>query len=173
MLFERAIAGYPSMNRSLIQSWENANLNRTPFTERTEMESTSKLAVVIMAAGKGTRLKSRRPKVLHDVGGKTLLSHVIAAASQVVAPGDIYAVVGHQADKVKAAVADSGIRFIEQTEQRGTGHAIQCARQAIVGYENILVLSGDAPLIQPRTLSALWAFHQAQHAAMTLTSAEP
>jgi bifunctional UDP-N-acetylglucosamine pyrophosphorylase/glucosamine-1-phosphate N-acetyltransferase len=138
-----------------------------------EVESTSKLAIVIMAAGKGTRLKSSRPKVLHEIGGKTLLAHVIAAAGQVVAPADIYAVVGHQADKVKAAVASTGIRFIEQTEQRGTGHAIQCARESIAGYENILVLSGDAPLIQPRTLSALWAFHQAQHAAMTLTSAEP
>jgi bifunctional UDP-N-acetylglucosamine pyrophosphorylase / glucosamine-1-phosphate N-acetyltransferase len=140
---------------------------------RIEMESTSNLAVVIMAAGKGTRLKSRRPKVLHEIGGKTLLSHVIAAASQIVPPGDIFAVVGHQAEAVKAAVASSGINFVEQTEQRGTGHAIQCARSAVSGYENILVLSGDAPLIQPETLAALAAFHQAQQAAMTLTSAEP
>jgi bifunctional UDP-N-acetylglucosamine pyrophosphorylase/glucosamine-1-phosphate N-acetyltransferase len=138
-----------------------------------EVESSAKLAIVIMAAGKGTRLKSSRPKVLHEIGGKTLLAHVIASASQVVAPSDIYAVVGHQAEKVKAAVASSGIRFIEQTEQRGTGHAIQSAREAIAGYENILVLSGDAPLIQARTLSSLWSFHQAQQAAMTLTSAEP
>jgi bifunctional UDP-N-acetylglucosamine pyrophosphorylase / glucosamine-1-phosphate N-acetyltransferase len=141
--------------------------------ERNGVESTSKLAVVIMAAGKGTRLKSRRPKVLHEIGGKPLLSHVIAAASQVVSAADIYAIVGHQADQVKAAVASSGIRFVEQTEQRGTGHAIQCARQAIDGYENILVLSGDAPLIQAKTLAALVSFHQAQQAAMTLTSAEP
>ena len=137
------------------------------------MESTSNLAVVIMAAGKGTRLKSRRPKVLHEIGGKTLLSHVIAAASQIVPPLDIFAVVGHQAEAVKAAVAPTGINFVEQTQQRGTGHAIQCARSAISGYQNILVLSGDAPLIQPETLAALAAFHQAQHAAMTLTSAEP
>jgi bifunctional UDP-N-acetylglucosamine pyrophosphorylase/glucosamine-1-phosphate N-acetyltransferase len=141
--------------------------------KRDEVESTPKLAIVIMAAGKGTRLKSSRPKVLHEIGGKTLLSHVIAAASQIVPPADIYAVVGHQAEKVKAAVASSGIRFIEQTEQRGTGHAIQCAREAIAGYENILVLSGDAPLIQAATLSALWSFHQDRRAAMTLTSAEP
>src|ERR1700677_86692 len=173
MLFERAIAGYPSMNRSLIQSWENANLNRTPFTERTEMESTSKLAVVIMAAGKGTRLKSRRPKVLHEIGGKPLLSHVIAAAAESASPEDIFAVVGHEAEKVKAAVASTGIRFVEQTEQRGPGHAIQCAKEAIKSYESILVLSGDAPLIQSATLGALIAFHLAQHAAMTLTSAEP
>ena len=132
-----------------------------------------KLAVVIMAAGKGTRLKSRRPKVLHEIGGKSLLSHVISAASKLVPAEDVYAVVGHQADKVRAAVASTGIRFVEQTEQRGTGHAIQTAREAIAGYENILVLSGDAPLIQAETLSALWLFHEAEQAAMTLTSAEP
>ena len=85
-----------------------------------------------MAAGKGTRLKSRRPKVLHEVGGKPLLGHVIAAASLVaVAPADIYVIVGHQAERVREAVAATGVQFVEQTEQRGTGHAIQCARTAI------------------------------------------
>jgi bifunctional UDP-N-acetylglucosamine pyrophosphorylase/glucosamine-1-phosphate N-acetyltransferase len=133
----------------------------------------SKLAVVIMAAGKGTRLKSRRPKVLHEVGGKPLLEHVIAAATQIVAPEDIYAVVGHQAEMVKAAVASTGIRFVEQADQRGTGHAIQSAGEAIAGYEHILVLSGDVPLIRPEHLRALWEFHQSQDAAMTLVSAEP
>ena len=64
-------------------------------------EAAPKLAVVIMAAGKGTRLKSRRPKVLHEVGGKPLLGHVIAAASRVVAPADIYVIVGHQAERVR------------------------------------------------------------------------
>jgi bifunctional UDP-N-acetylglucosamine pyrophosphorylase/glucosamine-1-phosphate N-acetyltransferase len=126
-----------------------------------------------MAAGKGTRLKTRRPKVLHEIGGKSLLAHVVAAATQVVAPADIYAVVGHQADQVKASVAATGIRFVEQQEQRGTGHAIQCARQAIAGYENILVLSGDVPLIRPQTIEQLWQFHQAQQAAMTILSAVP
>lgn len=137
------------------------------------MESNSKLAIVIMAAGKGTRLKSRRPKVLHEIGGKSLLGHVIAAASKVVAPADIYVVVGYQAEKVKAAFAASGIGFVDQSQQRGTGHAIQSVKESIAGYENILVLSGDAPLIQAPTLSALFSFHQSQHAAMTLTSAEP
>ena len=132
-----------------------------------------KLAVVIMAAGKGTRLKSRRPKVLHEVGGKPLLQHVIAAAMHIADPGDIYAVVGHQAEQVKTAVSSTGIRFVEQTEQRGTGHAIQSAGPAIAGYENILVLSGDVPLIQPEDLTALWKFHQGHNAAMTLVSAEP
>jgi bifunctional UDP-N-acetylglucosamine pyrophosphorylase/glucosamine-1-phosphate N-acetyltransferase len=132
-----------------------------------------KLAVVIMAAGKGTRLKSRRPKVLHEIGGKPLLGHVIAAASKVVAPTDIFVVVGHQASRVSAAVAASGVRFVDQTEQRGTGHAIQCARQAIAGYENIIVLSGDVPLIRPETIEQVWDFHQKEHAAMTILTAAP
>jgi len=133
----------------------------------------SKLAVVIMAAGKGTRLKSQRPKVLHEIGGKPLLAHVIVAASRVVAPSDIYAVIGHQAEKVRAAVAFTGVRFVEQADQRGTGHAIQCAREAIKGYEHILVLSGDVPLIRPETIEQLWQFHQAQRAAMTILTAAP
>jgi bifunctional UDP-N-acetylglucosamine pyrophosphorylase/glucosamine-1-phosphate N-acetyltransferase len=133
----------------------------------------SKLAVVVMAAGKGTRLKSGRPKVLHEIGGKPLLGHVIAAASRVVAPGDIYVVVGHQAERVKAAVAETGVRFIEQADQRGTGHAIQCALAAIAGYEHILVLSGDVPLIRPQTIEQLWKFHLAERATMTLLTAVP
>ncbi len=137
------------------------------------MESSSKLAVVIMAAGKGTRLKSRRPKVLHEIGGKPLLSHVIAAASQLVAPGDIFAVIGHQAERVRAVVAATGIQFVEQTEQRGTGHAIQCCAAAIAGYDNILVLSGDVPLIRPETIEQLWQFHQGEEAAMTILTAAP
>jgi bifunctional UDP-N-acetylglucosamine pyrophosphorylase/glucosamine-1-phosphate N-acetyltransferase len=137
------------------------------------MEGKGKLAVVIMAAGKGTRLKSRRAKVLHEIGGKPLLAHVIAAASQIVVPGEIYAVIGHQAEKVRSAVAATGVRFVEQSEQLGTGHAIQCAREAIAGYENILVLSGDVPLIRPETIADLWQFHQTQKAAMTILTAAP
>jgi bifunctional UDP-N-acetylglucosamine pyrophosphorylase / glucosamine-1-phosphate N-acetyltransferase len=137
------------------------------------MESNAKLAVVIMAAGKGTRLKSRRPKVLHEVGGKPLLSHVIAAANQVVAPANIYVIVGHQAEQVKAAVAATGVRFVEQARQLGTGHAIQCAQSAIANYENVLVLSGDVPLIRPETIDQLWQFHQAEQAAMSILTAAP
>jgi bifunctional UDP-N-acetylglucosamine pyrophosphorylase/glucosamine-1-phosphate N-acetyltransferase len=132
-----------------------------------------KLAVVIMAAGKGTRLRSRRPKVLHSIGGRPLLAHVIAAASSIVDPADIYTVVGHQAERVRAAVAATGVQFVEQTEQRGTGHAIQCASEFIANYENLLVLSGDAPLIRPETLKRLCQFHDAQHAAMTILTASP
>jgi len=136
-------------------------------------EQKGKLAVVIMAAGKGTRLKSKRPKVLHQVGGRPLLSHVIAAAAQVVAPADIFAIIGHGAEQVRAAVADTGIQFVEQTEQHGTGHAIQCALPSVRNYENILVLSGDVPLIQTATIEHLWRFHQNEAAAMTILTVAP
>jgi bifunctional UDP-N-acetylglucosamine pyrophosphorylase/glucosamine-1-phosphate N-acetyltransferase len=137
------------------------------------LESKARLAVVIMAAGKGTRLKSQRPKVLHEIGGKPLLAHVIAAASKVAAPGDTYVVIGHQAEKVQAAVSSTGVGFVEQAEQLGTGHAIQCVREAIANYENILVLSGDVPLIKSETIDRLWNFHQAEQAAMTILTAAP
>jgi bifunctional UDP-N-acetylglucosamine pyrophosphorylase/glucosamine-1-phosphate N-acetyltransferase len=131
------------------------------------------LSVVILAAGKGTRLKSKRPKVLHEIGGRPLVSHVIAAAGRIVAPEHIYVVIGHEAERVRTALAQTGVHFVEQTEQRGTGHAIQCARRAIGAYENVLVLSGDVPLIRPETIEQLWKFHQAERAAMTILSAEP
>ena len=133
----------------------------------------SGLAVVIMAAGKGTRLKSKRPKVLHEIGGRPLLAHVIAAASQVVAPEHIFTVIGHEAERVRAAVATTGVQFVEQKEQRGTGHAIQCAGAAIRGYDNVLVLSGDAPLIRPETIAHLEQSHLDLKAAMTILSARP
>src|SRR3984885_3107361 len=86
-----------------------------------------RVAVAIMAAGKGTRLKSQLPKVLHEVGGKPLLAHVIAAATHVVPPKDVFAIIGHEAGRVRAAVADSVVNFVLQSEQRGTGHALMVA----------------------------------------------
>ena len=130
------------------------------------------LAVVIMAAGKGTRLKSRRPKVLHEIGGKPLLAHVISAASKIVAAADIFVIVGHEADRVKAAVAQSGVNFVLQAEQLGTGQAIQCAREAIVGYDDVLVLSGDVPLLRAETIEMLLEYHRVD-SAMTILTALP
>jgi bifunctional UDP-N-acetylglucosamine pyrophosphorylase / glucosamine-1-phosphate N-acetyltransferase len=131
------------------------------------------LAIVIMAAGKGTRLKSRRPKVLHEIGGKPLLSHVIAAAVTAVPAEDIFVVIGHEAELVQTAVASTGVNFVLQSEQLGTGHAIQCASQAIAGYDDVLVLSGDVPLIDPETIALVRDFQTAQSAAMTILSARP
>jgi len=139
---------------------------------------TSSFGIAIMAAGKGTRLKSRRPKVLHEIGGQSLLLHVIAAA-RTIAPADkIYCIIGHEADQVRAAVSATGVSFILQAEQRGTGHALQQLKAHFATTrqtppENLLVLSGDVPLIKPSTLDELCAFHLAQHAAMTILTAVP
>src|ERR1700749_508600 len=96
------------------------------------------LAIVIMAAGKGTRLKSRRPKVLHQIGGRALVEHPIAAAGPVGEAKDIYVVIGHESEAVRAALRHTGVRFVVQAEQRGTGHAIQTARPEVDGYENLI-----------------------------------
>ena len=128
-------------------------------------------AIAIMAAGKGTRLKSKHPKVLHEVGGRPLLAHVIAAARQVIPVADVYAIIGHEADLVRKKVADSGINFVVQEPQRGTGHALMCARDALKKYDHVLVLSGDAPLISPATIANIREFHLARRAAMTILSA--
>jgi bifunctional UDP-N-acetylglucosamine pyrophosphorylase/glucosamine-1-phosphate N-acetyltransferase len=135
-------------------------------------------AIAIMAAGKGTRLKSKRPKVLHEIGGQALLKHVIAAAKTLVAAENIYCIVGHEAERVQAAVAPMGVRFVLQPDQRGTGHALQMVKAyfALSGElppEHLLVLSGDVPLIRPQTLRAIAEMHLAEAAAMTILTAEP
>jgi bifunctional UDP-N-acetylglucosamine pyrophosphorylase/glucosamine-1-phosphate N-acetyltransferase len=139
---------------------------------------TTHFAIAIMAAGKGTRLKSKRPKVLHEIGGKALLLHVIAAAAKVVPAEKIYCIIGHEAEKVRAAVASTGVRFVLQPEQRGTGHALQQVKAffAETGApipEHLLVLSGDVPLIRPETIAAICELHLAEHAAMTILTAVP
>jgi bifunctional UDP-N-acetylglucosamine pyrophosphorylase/glucosamine-1-phosphate N-acetyltransferase len=131
-----------------------------------------RIAIAIMAAGKGTRLKSKHPKVLHEVGGKPILAHVITTAQKVVPARDIFVIIGHEAERVRTAVAATGVKFIQQTEQRGTGHALMVARDALSGYGQVIVLSGDAPLITAETIGKLSDFHRAQKAAMTLLSAE-
>jgi bifunctional UDP-N-acetylglucosamine pyrophosphorylase/glucosamine-1-phosphate N-acetyltransferase len=131
----------------------------------------TRTAIAIMAAGKGTRLKSKHPKVLHEVGGKPLLAHVIAAATKVVPANDVYAIIGHEAERVRAAVAASGIGFVLQEQQRGTGHALMVAREMLAPYDLVLVLSGDAPLITPPTIERLHDFHTSKKAAMTLLTA--
>ena len=134
--------------------------------------------IAIMAAGKGTRLNSRRPKVLHEIGGQALLLHVIAAAKTVATVENIFCIIGHEADQVRAAVQSTGVSFVLQAEQRGTGHALQQlkAHFAATGEtppENLLVLSGDVPLIKPSTLQAMCDFHIRELAAMTILTAVP
>src|SRR5438128_4996618 len=98
-------------------------------------ESPQRVAIAIMAAGKGTRLKSKHPKVLHEVGGKPVLAHVIASASKVVPSQDVYAIIGHEADQVRKAVSHTGIKFVLQAQQRGTGHALMVASEELQSYD--------------------------------------
>jgi bifunctional UDP-N-acetylglucosamine pyrophosphorylase/glucosamine-1-phosphate N-acetyltransferase len=138
----------------------------------------NEFAIAIMAAGKGTRLKSKRPKVLHEIGGRALLLHVIAAAETVVPADHIYCIIGHESERVKAAVASTGVQFVLQPEQRGTGHAMQMLKAdfELSGKpipQHLLVLSGDVPLIRPETITAVRDTHLREHAAMTILTAVP
>jgi bifunctional UDP-N-acetylglucosamine pyrophosphorylase / glucosamine-1-phosphate N-acetyltransferase len=146
--------------------------SRNAPSSKPSAASAPRIAVAIMAAGKGTRLKSQAPKVLHEVGGKPLLAHVIAAATRVVPANDAFAIIGHEAGRVRAAVAPTGINFILQADQRGTGHALMVAQPALAAYDHVIVLSGDAPQITPQTIACLLNFHLDQQAAMTLLSAD-
>ncbi len=143
-----------------------------PKAKNNPSHRASRVAIAIMAAGKGTRLKSKHPKVLHEVGGKSLLAQVIAAATKVVPAQDVYAIVGHEAVRVRQAVAHTGINFVLQKEQHGTGHALMVAREALASYDQVIVLSGDAPLITPETVERLRDFHSSKHAAMTILTAQ-
>ena len=142
-------------------------------TPKTAKKKPARFAVAILAAGKGTRLKSRRPKVLHEIARKPLLAHVVAAAAQVVLPQDIFAIIGYQAERVRQALAPTGINFVLQLEQRGTGHAIMEAQDTLQDFDTVLVLSGDVPLIQPETIRRVQDFHLDHRAAMTILTAEP
>jgi len=139
---------------------------------------TQGFAIAIMAAGKGTRLKSKCPKVLHEVGGRALLLHVIAAAEKIVPADHIYCIIGHEADRVRSAVESTGVQFVLQPEPRGTGHALQMVKAffTLSGAaipENLLVLSGDVPLIRPETLTSICQVHLREQAAMTILTAVP
>jgi bifunctional UDP-N-acetylglucosamine pyrophosphorylase/glucosamine-1-phosphate N-acetyltransferase len=112
------------------------------------------LNIVIMAAGKGTRMKSQSPKVLHKLAGRSLLQHVLTTATALDADR-IVAITGHGADAVEAAVAAPNLKFVRQMPQLGTGHAVQQAVPALLDGGTTLILNGDVPLIQPRTLEAL------------------
>jgi len=112
------------------------------------------LNIVIMAAGKGTRMKSATPKVLHKLAGRSLLAHVLQSCEPLAAAARIV-ITGHGAEAVEAAAAGDGIAFVRQMPQLGTGHAIQQAVPALVGEGTTLILNGDVPLIETATAKAL------------------
>ena len=125
---------------------------------------------VILAAGKGTRMRSRMAKVLHPICGKTLIDHVINANREA-GIQEIAAVIGYQADAVSAALPKDVVSF-EQTEQLGTGHAVMQALPFFEGFDgNVLILVGDAPLIRSETLEKLIEAHEAGGYAATVLTA--
>jgi len=125
--------------------------------------------VVILAAGLGTRMKSRRAKVLHEAGGLPLIQHVVRTALAVAPPERIFVVVGCQADQVRAAVERHGVAFVPQPEPKGTAHALLVGREQLEPLGGLLtVLYGDCPLLTPATLLRLIAEQQASDAAATV-----
>ena len=118
------------------------------------MSYSENLSVIILAAGKGTRMNSSIPKVLHELGGKPLLKHVIDAARSL-NPAKICVVYGHGGDVVPQALGDETLQFVMQEPQLGTGHAVQAAMPYIEETGRTLVLYGDVPLIKPDTLHHL------------------
>ena len=116
----------------------------------------SPITVVILAAGLGTRMKSSKAKVLHEAGGDTLLNHIIRAVKHITPVSNIVAVIGHQAQQVRDSVAFPGVQFAVQDKQKGTGHAVMCARH-LIGQQpgQLLILNGDGPLLTVDTLQQL------------------
>lgn len=113
-----------------------------------------KLGIIILAAGQGTRMKSRLPKVLHPLAGRPLLAHVIETARSL-APDTLVVVYGHGGEQVREALNQPGLQWVKQSEQLGTGHAVQQALPAMKDVDRVLVLYGDVPLMRADSLRAL------------------
>jgi bifunctional UDP-N-acetylglucosamine pyrophosphorylase/glucosamine-1-phosphate N-acetyltransferase len=130
------------------------------------------VTVVILAAGLGTRMKSRKAKVLHRAGGRYLVEHVLNTAQALAPPERIFVVVGHQSADVRAAIQTPGIGFIEQAEQKGTGHALMVAATRLSRLDGrLVILYGDCPLVRPQTLAGLVAAQQSPDAAGAILTA--
>ncbi len=133
----------------------------------------SSLAIAILAAGKGTRMRSSLPKVLHRLSGRTLVENVIASTA-LVNPERKIAIVGYAADQVRTTLSTiSNLEFVEQTEQLGTGHAVQQVIPALEGFKgNLLVLNGDVPLLKPETVEQMMTTHSENGNAATILTAQ-
>lgn len=130
------------------------------------------VAIAILAAGRGTRMKSDLPKVLHSLGGKSLVERVLDSCNLLELEKQIV-IIGYEGTRIKQALSHrNGVEFVEQTEQLGTGHAVQQLIPHLQGYTgDLLVLNGDAPLLRPETLQQLVEIHQTKGNAATLLTA--
>ncbi|MEV0094804.1 bifunctional UDP-N-acetylglucosamine diphosphorylase/glucosamine-1-phosphate N-acetyltransferase GlmU [Streptomyces sp. NPDC050738] len=139
------------------------------------MSANTPAAVVVLAAGEGTRMKSATPKVLHEISGRSLVGHVVAASREL-DPTHLVVVVGHAREQVQAHLAetDTDVRTAFQAQQNGTGHAVRMALEELGGRVEgtVVVVCGDTPLLTGETLTALAATHAADANAVTVLTAE-
>jgi bifunctional UDP-N-acetylglucosamine pyrophosphorylase / glucosamine-1-phosphate N-acetyltransferase len=134
--------------------------------------ATGSAAIAILAAGKGTRMKSRLPKVLHELGGRSLVEHVLSCAATL-QPQRQLVIVGYGGDEVRSALSGQDLTFVEQKEQLGTGHAVQQIIPHLQDFTgDVLVLNGDVPLLRPETLQTLLQTHQQHGNAATILTAQ-
>lgn len=130
----------------------------------------SQLKAVILAAGKGTRMKSDLPKVVHTIDGKCLVDYAIEAAKGAGAD-EICLVVGYKSDVVKESIQNKDVKFVMQEEQLGTGHAVKCAKEFMGEEGQTMILFGDTPLITAKTLKSLADYHKEKGNTVTVLSA--
>ena len=129
------------------------------------------LGLILLAAGQGTRMKSNLPKVLHPLAGRPLFLHALGTAQRL-NPKRVAIVIGHGAESVRSAYPGNNVAWIIQEQQLGTGHAVLCAKDSFEGFKgDILILSGDVPLIQEQTLRMMIERHRGRSAAATLLTA--
>lgn len=139
--------------------------------ENTPKAGASPLAVIVLAAGKGTRMKSDLAKVLHPLSGKPMLWHVIQAVKPL-EPEHIVVVTGYQAETVETALKAEAVTFARQAEQQGTGHATLQAQPALDGFTgDVLIVCGDVPLVQTKALAGLLGTHRHEGNTVTVASA--
>ena len=132
----------------------------------------NKLAIIILAAGKGTRMDSDLPKVLHQINNKTMIEHVIDKTKKL-NPEQLIVVVGYKYNKVKTHLSDYKLEYVLQQNQKGTGHAVmQCAEKLHDKDCDTLILSGDVPLITEKTLIRLYETHTNNNAVATILGAQ-
>jgi bifunctional UDP-N-acetylglucosamine pyrophosphorylase / glucosamine-1-phosphate N-acetyltransferase len=129
------------------------------------------LAAVVMAAGKGTRMRSDLPKVLHPLAGRPILEHVLGCLNTLTLRREIV-IIGYGADQVRKTLQRPNLEFVEQIEQKGTGHAVQQVLPVLADFEgDVLIINGDAPLLLPETLKRLVDGHRNSGAGATILSA--
>lgn len=132
----------------------------------------NKKAVVILAAGKGKRMKSDLPKVLHKIDGKPLIRHLLETMTKI-SPDKLVIVIGHKGELVEKELSDFNAEFVWQREQLGTGHAVTMAKENLASFDGtVLVAAGDVPFLSKASIERLFEVHETTGASATCLSAE-